>query len=99
MQFIVVTKLKPGVLENGLPDNFHQLIKEETAQTLQGYLGGTLRQVWLRATGQGAIALIEADSQESAEALINAFPLFKAGMVEAEIIGLAPYTGFGAPQI
>ena len=98
MQFLVVTALKHGVLENGVPENFHQLIKEETAQTRQGYLDGSLRQVWLRATGHGAIALIEAATQESAEALINAFPLFKAGMVDAEIIGLTPYTGFGVTQ-
>ena len=95
MQFLVVTSLKLEAPNSVPSDTFHQLIEEETAQTRREYLAGSLRQIWLRTEGQGAIAIVEADSLKAAQALIEAFPLFKADMVDAEIISLSPYSGFG----
>jgi hypothetical protein len=95
MQFLILAKLTSGFLDKGLPANFAQILEEETAHAKTGYLKGSLRQIWLQQPGPGAVAIIEADSLEAAEKVAAGFPLAQAGLLEAQVIALAPYTGFG----
>jgi hypothetical protein len=95
MQFLIVAGMRPGMLESGLPENFEQLIEQEIAHAKKDYLKGSLRQIWLQTPGPGAVAIVEADSLESAEKIVADFPLSQAGFLDAKVIALMPYAGFG----
>ena len=68
MQFLVVSNLRAGVIENGSPQNFERFVEREKAQIRRNYLEGVTRQIWLRQTGQGAVAIVKADPLEDVEA-------------------------------
>lgn len=97
MQFLIVANLRAGVIESGLPENFEQLLEKETAQARQGYLDGSLRQIWLQQPDPAAVAIVEAQSLEDAKRVAAAFPLVEAKLVDSHVIALAPYSGFGEP--
>ena len=91
MQFLVIADVPPG---GNRPDNFGALLKHEVESTVQGYLDGTLRQVWLQQPGEGAVALMEAGSVEEARRIIAGWPLQRVGLLNARLIGQKPFPGF-----
>lgn len=77
------------------PDRFHDLLAQEVEATLNGYMDGTLRQVWLPEPGPGAVALMEAGSLKEANRLVVQWPLEQAGLLHGRVIALHPFSGFG----
>ena len=94
MQFLALAKPRPDLFAKGPPAGFEEVLQEEQARARKAYAEGWLRQIWLRQSGRGAVAIVEAASLEEAEALFNDFPMYRAGYLESEIIPLAPYSGF-----
>jgi muconolactone delta-isomerase len=94
MQFLVLAKPRSDLFAKGAPADFQQLLQQEQARSRSAYAEGWLRQIWLRQTGNGAVAIVEAASLEEAEALLKDFPMYRAGYLETEIVPLAPYSGF-----
>lgn len=94
-QFLLVATLDPNALEGGRHPNIKDLLQEEQAHAKRAYLDGSIRQIWLQSPGHGAIALLEANSLDEARRLALSFPLAQAGLLNVNVIALAPYAGFG----
>ncbi len=78
------------------PESAFEPLLEPEAETLRtAYAAGIARQAWGRKDKPGAIVLLECESLEAAKAWAETLPLRKAGMLDAEIIELAGYRGFG----
>ncbi len=74
---------------------FAPLLEPEAELVRVAYAAGIVRRAWGRKDKPGAIVLLECDSLEAAHAWAETLPLRKAGMLDAEIVELAPYRGFG----
>ena len=93
MQFLVIADIRtdPGFKA----ENFADLLKQEVESAVAGYLDGSLRQLWLQDPNGGAVALIEAGTITEANSIIAQWPLQKAGWLDARLIALKPFPGFG----
>lgn len=98
MQFLMVGSLPPDASDSSRHPNFARLLQEEQAHTRKAYMDGSIRQIWLKSPGPGAVAILEAASLEDARKLALSFPLAQAGLLDVNVIGLAPYAAFGAAE-
>lgn len=87
MRFIVITTVKPSVAANP-PADYVRHLDEEVAQTRRGFSDGVISQAWHRADGSGIVVVFDADSPESANAMIADFWLVRAGYVDVEVVPL-----------
>jgi hypothetical protein len=89
MQYLVTT------FDNGSIDwAIHsQLLKDEAKHILDLYQQGIIRNIWF-SEKKDALLIIETDTIEHVNGIINAFPLVKANLIKFTIICLLPYTGF-----
>jgi muconolactone delta-isomerase len=94
MQFLALAKARPEAFKDGPPADFNKVAAEDTAHAHKAYLGGVLRQMWLRDPGHGPVAIVEAASAEDVRALFGEWPLFKVGYMELDVFALHPYHGF-----
>ena len=95
MQFMVSVVLNPDKADGPPPA---ALAEAEFEAVRRHYMGGVIRQIWLRADGSGGIILAEAESAEIVADTFGALPMVRAGVLKApEIVPLAPYWGF-APR-
>lgn len=64
----------------------------EVHATLKMPLDGKMDQFWLRDDGEGVVLVMNAESAEEAETLLDALPLAKAGHLQFDLIpiGLIP---------
>ena len=93
MQFLVIADIRTDA---GMkPEDFGELLKQEVESAVEGYLDGSLRQLWLQDSGSGAAALMEAGTVAEANSIIAQWPLQKAGWLDARLIALKPFPGFG----
>jgi muconolactone delta-isomerase len=76
-------------------DDFAPLLEAEAERARELYAAGTFRQMWGRLDVKGAVALIEADSPEAAQAELDTLPLNQKGMLEITLVPLNGYRGFG----
>ena len=93
MQFLGIARPKTE-FPASRSEEFLSILNDEAAHARAGYLNGTLRQLWLRGDGPGAIAIFEADSEEEMRNIAANFPLMRAGYYEFELIRLLPHGGF-----
>lgn len=91
MQFLVVMKLKPGITREKLAP----IARVETQKAWDLVAAGVMRTIHYIAGG-GAVMLLETPDRAQAESHINALPIVEAGLVDTELLELAPYTGFAA---
>jgi len=78
----------------GTPSEQIQAIgKAESQKVWEYYSTGKVRLMYYFANRKGAVMMLNADSHDEAIALANSFPMAEAGLVEMEVIELAPYTG------
>lgn len=96
MQFLMIGNLPPDALDSARNPNMKHLLQEEQAHARKSYTDGSIRQIWLQSPGPGAVALLEANSLDDAKRLASGFPLAQAGLLNINVIALAPYAGFGA---
>jgi muconolactone delta-isomerase len=95
MQFLIVANLQPDALDSVRHPDISRLLHEEQAHARKAYMEGSIRQIWLQSPGPGAVALLEANSLNEAQRVALSFPLAQAGLLNVDVIALAPYAGIG----
>jgi muconolactone delta-isomerase len=92
MQFLVVVHRRVDVYST---EQFEPLLEPEAQAVRELYAEGMLRAAWSREDVPGACLMLEASSLEKVEAALQTLPLIARGMLEAQIIPLRGYRGFG----
>ncbi len=70
-----------------------ELLKCEAKHILEFYQNGAIRNIWF-SEKRDAILIIESESKEKVQTMLNDFPLVKAKLIRYQIVTLLPYTGF-----
>ncbi len=95
MQFIVIFTNKPRFFTEGMPDDFAERMRDDTAHLRKLYADGIVRDVWTLDTAErGGVALFEADSLSQLETVVADIPFVNIDYNDYEILPLAPYPGF-----
>lgn len=68
-------------------------LEKEAKQAYQLYLSGYFREIYFNEF-HNAVIILECESIEKANELLNSLPLVKKGMIAFELMQLNPYTGF-----
>jgi muconolactone delta-isomerase len=92
-QFIAICRRAYGRFAES--DFTQDLLDAEAEQARRLYSQGVFRTVWGHQSPAGAIALIEAESREAADAALATLPLQQRDMLDVEVIAVGPYRGFG----
>ena len=90
MKILALEKDLPGVT----PGQFQPHLKAEAARVWDLYLSGVLREIYFRADRHSAVLVLECASLEEARQVLDSLPLVQAGLIEFDLIPLAPYPGF-----
>jgi muconolactone delta-isomerase len=89
--------MKLLALEKELPDvtaeAFQPLLKPEARRIWELQQSGVLRETYFRTDQHCAVLVLECDNIEEARLVLSTLPLVAAGLIEFEIIPLAPYDG------
>ncbi len=89
MQVLVIARVIAGTaIEKVLP-----LVKPEAAKVWEYYAADLVRTVHYFADNSGAVLLFEAPNLEAVNGAVTQLPMVQAGVLECEVIPLAPYTG------
>ena len=90
--------MKILALEHELPgataEQFQPLLKDEARRVWELQQSGALREVYFRADQHTAVLVLECSSVEEARDLLAGLPLAAAGLIEFEVVPLAPYDGY-----
>jgi phage-related baseplate assembly protein len=90
MQHIVIVRLKPDATEDQQAK--HRMV--EAIKVWELTVAGVLRSIhFFSGSGRGAVLQIETKDRAEAEACMQQLPMVKAGLLEAEVLSLAPYSG------
>ena len=81
----------PGVEDSQFTED---LLEAEAAKAWELYQSGVLRELYFRADRADAVLVLECSSAEQARERLAELPLMRAGLIEFELIPLAPYPGF-----
>lgn len=93
MQHIAILKLNPEATEEAQAR--HRRAEVERVWELT--VSGTLRSInFFSGEGRGAVLHLETPDRPSAEQAVNSLPMVSAGLLHAEILTLAPFTGLAA---
>lgn len=90
MKILALEKEIPGTSA----ERFQPSLKAEAARIWELYLSGVLREIYFRADQHSAVLVLECATLEEAWETLNTFPLVQTGLIEFDLIPLAPYTGF-----
>ncbi len=91
MKVLALEKDVPGVTEAQLTD---ELLAEEAAKAWDLYEAGVLRELYFHAEKHEAVLMLECANVQEARSRLSELPLVRAGLIDFEIIPLAPYPGF-----
>jgi hypothetical protein len=69
-------------------------LRAEAAQVWELYQSGYVREAYFRADQHTAVLVLECADEAAARELLDTLPLVKAGLIDFELIPLAPYSGF-----
>jgi muconolactone delta-isomerase len=89
MQFLVLTKDRPGVDWAEKSEVLRQEAEAIVGLTSQG----VARNLWFT-RDKDAVLLFEEESRERVEAALKTLPLVQNRLIDYEIMELFPYTGF-----
>ena len=93
MQHIAILKLKPEA--SGEAQTPYR--RSEVERVWQPTVSGALRSVhFFCGEVQGAFFQLETSDRSEAEAAVQSLPIVAAGLLQAEILTLAPFTGLAA---
>ena len=93
MQFLTIVRRRTEAFSD---EEFAPLLEPEAEAIRILYAQGIVRNIWSREDKLGAVTLIEAESLEHAQSIVQTFPLMQRGMLEVELlIPLRGYRGFG----
>ena len=71
-----------------------KLLREEARRVWELQQAGMLREIYFRADRPEAVLVLECDSTAEAEAALSTLPLVGEGLIQFELIPLAPYPGY-----
>jgi hypothetical protein len=91
MMILAIESQRPGATE---PDFTKELLEAEAARAWELYRLGVLREFHFRADTHEAVLLMECCDAAEARWHLSDLPLVRAGLIEFEVMPLAPYTGF-----
>ena len=74
-------------------DDTHPLLYDEAHCVYELYLSGTLREIYFTET-KNAILILETDSVQTAQRLLDNLPLVKSQKTTFNVSELKPYTGY-----
>jgi hypothetical protein len=90
--------MKLLALERDIPNvheaDFRPHLQAEARRVWELYLSGVLREIYFRQDKSNAVLILECASLAEAQAVLHTLPLVQAGLIEFEVIPLAPYPGF-----
>ena len=75
-------------------DGFQPHLEAEAQHVWDLQQQGVIREIYFRPDQHTAVLVLECDSLEHAKELTSAFPLVVHGLIDFELIPLAPYSGF-----
>ncbi|HYZ15897.1 MAG TPA: hypothetical protein VE591_05830 [Candidatus Acidoferrum sp.] len=84
MKVLAIDRLRPGVtLETLQP-----LLPQEAAHAWRLWKDGVLRENYARLDETGVVIVFEVDDAAAARALLDAFPMTRAGLIEWDVVPL-----------
>jgi hypothetical protein len=90
MQVLVIARVVAGTaMEKVLP-----LVKPEAAKVWEYYAANLVHTIHYIADMSGAVLLFEAPSVEAVNEAVAQLPMVQAGLLQCEVLPLAPFTGF-----
>lgn len=93
MQVLAVVRRRT---ERYSDEQFAPVLEPEAEAIRTLYARGVVRNVWSREDVLGAVVLLEAESLDSATAIVSEFPLVERGMAEVQmLVPMRAYRGFG----
>ena len=75
------------------PKQLEKLLQPEADHVLRMIRDETVREVYSRTDGKGAVLVLECEDEAHARRLLSELPLAKAGILTVEIYGTKPYRG------
>jgi hypothetical protein len=90
MKILALEKELPGATA----ESFRPLLQDEARRVWELQQSGLLREIHFDADRHTAVLLLECGGVEEARAVLSSLPLVAAGLIDFEIIPLAPYDGF-----
>ena len=70
------------------------LLRSEAERVWELYQSGVIREVYFREDRAAAVLILESADPEEAFSVLRTLPLVHEGVIDFELIPLAPYTGF-----
>ena len=89
MKILALEKEVPNITS----EQFAPHLKAEAARVWELYKSGQLREIYFRGDRDEAVLILECTDVEAANSILNTLPLVKEGLIEFEVIPLAPYPG------
>jgi hypothetical protein len=90
--------MKILALEKELPaataEKFQPLLKAEAGRVWELVQSGAIRETYFRLDRHAAVLILECGGLEEARDQLSTLPLVVAGLIDFELIPLAPYDGF-----
>jgi muconolactone delta-isomerase len=90
MKFLAIEKEVPGVTEEQCAPH----LRSEAERAWELYKEGKIRELYFRADRAEAILILECENIQEAHSVIDSLPLVKNGLIDFDLIPLAPYPGF-----
>jgi len=72
------------------PEQRKAILPREVPETVRMFLAGKIDQWWFRQDGKGPVFLLNVTTLEEAKSLMTSLPLDVAGLIEYDLIELAP---------
>ncbi len=74
-----------------------QLVDAEVAAVLRLYQADVIREIYTRANSRGVVFVLEGANPEEVRKVLNDLPAVQRGVLDIELIPLAPFQGFLRP--
>lgn len=91
MKILALEREVPGVTDEPFTS---EILAEEARAAWELYQAGILRELYFRADRQEAVLVLESPSVEEARRRLTGLPLVRAGLIDFDLVPLAPYPGF-----
>jgi hypothetical protein len=93
MQHIAILRLKPEATEEAQTKHRQAEVRKIWDMTVSG----TLRSInFFSGEGRGAVLHLETADLSEAQSIVRSLPMVEAGLLQAQILSLTPFTGLAA---
>lgn len=90
MKFLAVEKELPGKTKK----DFEPYLKSETEKVWEYYKLGIIREIYFTKENHEAVLILECESKNHAEEILNNLPLVKESLIAFKVDELVAYNGF-----